>query len=68
VLFHGLEFFINVDKMEQPELGYFLEVKSHTWSRRDAEHKAQVSIDMIRLLDPQAAAPLATDYVQLIAV
>lgn len=37
------EFFINIDDVTEPSLeGSFLEVKTRTWSRRDAEEKAQV--------------------------
>jgi 5-methylthioadenosine/S-adenosylhomocysteine deaminase len=66
VLFHGTEFFINLDHVTQPALGYFLEIKSRTWSRRDAEHKAQLARDLISYLgsSPEAAEPL--DYVELI--
>jgi adenylate cyclase class IV len=39
VLFQGTEFYINVDRVDQPTLGHFLEVKPHL-ERRDAEHKA----------------------------
>lgn len=36
------EFFINIDDVTEPSLeGAFLEVKTRTWSRRDAEEKAQ---------------------------
>jgi 5-methylthioadenosine/S-adenosylhomocysteine deaminase len=66
VLFHGTEFFINLDQVTQPPLGYFLEIKSRTWSRRDAEHKAQLARDLISHLgtSPEAAEPL--DYVEII--
>jgi 5-methylthioadenosine/S-adenosylhomocysteine deaminase len=65
VLFQGLEFYVNLDKVEQPSLGCFLEVKSRTWSRKDAEHKAETAIDLIRLLgaDPQKA--IAHDYLEM---
>ena len=36
------EFFINLDRVDTPDLGYYLEIKSRTWSRLDAEDKAQV--------------------------
>ncbi|MGW8252094.1 MAG: amidohydrolase family protein, partial [Anaerolineales bacterium] len=34
VLYRGTEFYINVDQLKSPDLGYFLEVKSRTWSSR----------------------------------
>jgi len=48
ILFQGTEFFINLDKVVNPDLGSFLEVKSRTWSQRDAEHKAQLTTELIR--------------------
>ncbi len=50
ILFHGTEFYINLDRLDQPELGHFLEIKSRTWSRRDAEHKALVVVDLLEFL------------------
>jgi 5-methylthioadenosine/S-adenosylhomocysteine deaminase len=66
VLYHGVEFFINVDKVEHPDLGYFLEVKSRTWSRRDAEHKATLIPDLIRSLGAPAEETVAQDYVEIV--
>jgi len=65
VLFHGTEFYINLDHVTQPALGYFLEIKSRTWSRRDAEHKAQMASDLISYLgiSPEDTEPL--DYVEI---
>ena len=54
VLFRGTEFYLNLDRVEQPDLGYFIEAKSRTWSRRDAEHKAALAHDLIACL---GAAP-----------
>ncbi|MGA9531859.1 MAG: amidohydrolase family protein [Anaerolineales bacterium] len=35
------EFFVNIDQVVKPAIdGYFLEIKSRTWSRKDAEQKA----------------------------
>jgi 5-methylthioadenosine/S-adenosylhomocysteine deaminase len=53
VLFHGIEFFVNLDHVTQPALGYFLEIKSRTWSRRDAEHKARREIYLSLNLPPE---------------
>jgi 5-methylthioadenosine/S-adenosylhomocysteine deaminase len=65
VLFHGTEFYINLDNVTQPSLGYFLEIKSRTWSRRDAEHKAQLASDLISYLSisPEASEP--HDYLEI---
>lgn len=63
VLFRGTEFYINLDRIEQPDLGYFIEAKSRTWSRRDAEHKAELARDLIACLG--AADAVTEDYVQI---
>ncbi len=65
VLFKGLEFFVNLDKVELPPLGCFLEVKSRTWSRRDAEHKAETAIDLIRLLGAEPQKAITQDYLEM---
>ncbi len=66
ILFHGLEFYVNLDRMDNPALGYFLEVKSRTWSRRDAEHKAQVAHELIRSLGISSQASVSQDYIDIV--
>jgi 5-methylthioadenosine/S-adenosylhomocysteine deaminase len=66
ILYHGLEFYINVDRMDQPSLGHFLEVKSRTWSRRDAEHKALVARELIHTLGISDQPPIAQDYIEIV--
>jgi 5-methylthioadenosine/S-adenosylhomocysteine deaminase len=65
VLYHGVEFFINLDHVEQPDLGYFLEVKSRTWSRRDADHKATLIPDLLETLGAPAEDTVGQDYVEI---
>ena len=66
VLFHGTEFYINLDRIEQPDLGYFLEVKSRTWSRRDAEHKAEEATDLLAFLGASPEETVTQDYIEII--
>lgn len=66
VIFHGTEFFINVDQVDQPELGFFVEVKSRTWSRRDAEHKAMVASDLLAFLGLLAEDTVTQDYLEIV--
>jgi 5-methylthioadenosine/S-adenosylhomocysteine deaminase len=66
VLFQGTEFFINLDRVDQPSLGHFVEVKSRTWSRRDAELKAQVAIELLDLLGVSARKTSTLDYAELV--
>ncbi len=65
VRFEDEEFFINLDRFQKPELGDFLEVKSRTWSRRDAEHKAKLGLNLLSLLAPEASTPITSDYVDM---
>ena len=66
VIFHGTEFYINLDRVDVPELGYFLEVKSRTWSRRDAEYKSQVTTDMLEFLGVSSQETVTEDYIQIV--
>jgi 5-methylthioadenosine/S-adenosylhomocysteine deaminase len=66
VNYHDIEFFINVDRLDQPELGTFLEVKSRTWSLEDAEKKAQVAEDLLKFLGSAAGESETLDYVQIV--
>ncbi|MCI0518981.1 MAG: amidohydrolase family protein [Chloroflexi bacterium] len=66
VLFHGTEFFINLDKVLNPNLGYFLEVKSRTWSRSDADHKARLAGELIQFLGASPEGSAAQDYVEIV--
>jgi 5-methylthioadenosine/S-adenosylhomocysteine deaminase len=59
------EFFINLDRVETPELGYFLEIKSRTWSRHDAEEKASRSSELIILLGGSLKNTITQDYVEI---
>ena len=66
VNYQDIEFFINVDRLDEPPLGTFLEVKSRTWSLEDAEKKAQIAEDMLKLLGSHPKDAETLDYVQII--
>jgi 5-methylthioadenosine/S-adenosylhomocysteine deaminase len=66
VIFQGTEFYINLDRVDDPALGHFLEVKSRTWSRRDAEHKALVARDLMDYLCTSSQETLTQDYVDIV--
>ncbi len=65
VHYKGEAFFINLDHFIDPSLGDFVEVKSRTWSRRDAEHKARLAVELLQQLAPEASEPIAKDYVDI---
>jgi 5-methylthioadenosine/S-adenosylhomocysteine deaminase len=66
VCYHDIEFYINVDRLDEPALGTFLEVKSRTWSLEDAEKKAQIADDLLRLLGGSSQESETLDYVQIV--
>lgn len=67
VHYHDTEFFINLDQVMQPELPkYFLEIKSRTWSRIDAENKAKLIVEMLKDLRLEKAEAVGAEYVELV--
>jgi len=66
ILYHGLEYYINLDRVDKPKLGYYLEVKSRTWSRRDAEHKAQVARELLEYLGLKDKISITQDYIEIV--
>ena len=64
--YKGTQFFVNLDTMEKPDLGYFLEVKSRTWSRKDAERKAELSTELLELLGAAGGETVTRDYIEII--
>jgi 5-methylthioadenosine/S-adenosylhomocysteine deaminase len=59
----GVEFFVNIDQVRMPELeSWFLEVKTRTWSRRDAEVKAALISDLLHELGAQGAPAVREEY------
>ncbi len=66
ILFRGTEFYINLDFVNTPDLGTFLEVKSRTWSRRDAEFKAELATDIIIFLGALPEKTVAQDYIEIV--
>jgi 5-methylthioadenosine/S-adenosylhomocysteine deaminase len=66
VKFHDIEFFINIDKLLTPELGSFLEIKSRTWSRKDANAKALLVAEMISMLGASPKEAISKDYIEML--
>ncbi len=61
------EFFVNLDQMKEPELGYFVEVKSRTWSRKDAQLKAQLTTELLALLGASGGETVTEDYIDIVS-
>ena len=66
IIFQGTELYINLDRVDDPPLGHFLEVKSRTWSLRDAEHKAIVAREAMNFLGTAPQKILTQDYFEII--
>lgn len=66
VLFRGEEFFINLDELKKPALGYYLEIKSRTWSRKDAEEKSRTVVELLTVLGLNPDSSTSTDYFEML--
>ncbi|HET7143551.1 MAG TPA: amidohydrolase family protein, partial [Anaerolineales bacterium] len=60
------ELFVNLDQMKQPDMGYFLEIKSRTWSRKDADLKAKLVNELLILLGVGDAEGVTQDYIEIL--
>jgi 5-methylthioadenosine/S-adenosylhomocysteine deaminase len=66
VAFHGAQFWVHVDHLATPHAGaYFLEVKSRTWSRRDAQDKATIITELLTRLGARPDETIEDGYVAL---
>lgn len=64
VHYKNTEFFINVDRLIVPAHSVsYLEIKSRTWSRRDAEQKAQLIGELLALFGTTPEATVKEEYV-----
>jgi 5-methylthioadenosine/S-adenosylhomocysteine deaminase len=66
LVYRGVEFYAHLDRLTNPATpGYFLEVKSRTWSRRDARDKAAVIAELLALLGATPDDTIVDGYVEL---
>lgn len=66
IKYKDTEFYINLDHMTQPDLGHFLEIKSRTWSRKDADSKAHLVNELLELLGAADSEPVTKDYIDIV--
>lgn len=66
VRFQETDFYINIDQVTKPELGSFLEVKSRTWSKQDAEQKSRLVHELIRFLGATEDDIVTKDYLEIV--
>jgi 5-methylthioadenosine/S-adenosylhomocysteine deaminase len=66
VVYRGVEFYVHLDRLMKPARdGYFIEVKSRTWSRRDASDKAAVIADLLALFGTSPDDTISDGYAEL---
>ncbi len=65
VKYQHTEFFINIDVVEKPDAGQFLEIKSRTWSQRDAEKKSKLLVKLIKALGEDPTRTVSKDYFEI---
>jgi len=66
VSYKDTEFFINVDSFIVPDLGTYLEIKSRTWSRKDAENKSELALELMKILNLHNKPTITRDYIDLL--
>jgi 5-methylthioadenosine/S-adenosylhomocysteine deaminase len=67
VLYKGVLFYVNLDRIMEPEIEHrYIEIKSRTWSKQDAEYKASLMAEILNTvmaIDPEARVRM--EYVEL---
>ncbi|MCB2202541.1 amidohydrolase [bacterium] len=66
IQYKGVDFYINIDTLIEPDLGHFLEVKSRTWSRDDAEKKSQLIAELMEYLGASSEKAETQDYTEIV--
>ncbi|MDP1779962.1 MAG: amidohydrolase, partial [Anaerolineales bacterium] len=66
IRYKNTEFFINLDEVKKPLMGHFLEIKSRTWSRKDAELKAELASELLSLLGVGNAEAVTQDLIEML--
>jgi len=66
VNFKETDFYVNLDHLEIPKPVDYLEIKSRTWSRSDAESKAQLATELITVLGGSLRKTVTNDYIEMI--
>lgn len=66
VRFRETDFYVNIDQVTKPELGHFLEVKSRTWSKADAEQKSKLVYELLKFLGGAEGDIVTKDYLEIV--
>jgi 5-methylthioadenosine/S-adenosylhomocysteine deaminase len=66
IIYKDTDFAINLDQVQSlSKDGYYLEVKSRTWSARDAERKAELIGEILELFGVKTRDVLKLEYIDL---
>jgi 5-methylthioadenosine/S-adenosylhomocysteine deaminase len=66
IRYSGTDFAVNLDHITAPEgMAPYFEIKSRTWSRQDAERKAALIGELLRILEVDTDAVVKEEYVEL---
>ncbi len=66
IQYKDTEFFVNLDQVKEPQLGLYLEIKSRTWSRKDAELKAELASELLSVLGASTGEAVTEDYIDIV--
>ena len=66
VRYREMEFFINFDEIITPDIGQFVEIKSRTWSRQDAEIKSHLITELVEYLGADKDDMTSEDYIEMV--
>jgi 5-methylthioadenosine/S-adenosylhomocysteine deaminase len=66
IKYKDTELFVNLDEIKEPPMRHFLEIKSRTWSRKDADKKALLVNELLELLGAGDAEVVTQDYIEIL--
>jgi len=67
IKYQDTEVYVNLDNVTTPSLGYFLEIKSRTWGRKDARNKAHLVKELLTLLGGADSEDASKDYIEIVS-
>jgi 5-methylthioadenosine/S-adenosylhomocysteine deaminase len=66
ILYKGVLFFVNIDRVIKPELSdLYIEIKTRTWSKSDAENKSKFVHEMMEILGIDVSKVERKDYLEM---
>ena len=65
IVYQGEQFYINLDELHTDGKKHFIEIKSRTWSRTDAQRKALMAKEIATLLGLKTDQAVRSDYFEM---